>query len=77
MTLSPPHRPDSDPEQLRRVPASATPECDTRVRHPSATPERDTPGVDCELTGIALNAQTAFGTKGVGRGAWIFPLSVN
>ena len=64
MTLSPPHRPDSDPGQLRRVPASAT-------------PERDTPGVDCELTGIALNAQTAFGTKGNGRGAWIFPLAKN
>ena len=39
--------------------------------------ERDTLGVGWELTGIAPDAQTAFGTKGFGRGAWIFPLAKN
>ena len=37
--------------------------------------ERDTLGVGWEVTGIAPDTMTAVGTKGFGRGAWIFPLA--
>ncbi len=37
--------------------------------------ERDTLGVGWELTDIPTDTLTALGTKGFGRGAWIFPMS--